>query len=129
MLVPVVARAGKHPRFEPTDLELEDSGTMEIDLQAGPVKGPDAARIVVPDFEIDLGILPGVERDVDGAYGVEGVPGGAPRFLDHAAPENLWLSVKLGLWDHHDADGNAWAVGVQAGPKLRAATDTHGIGF
>jgi hypothetical protein len=123
------ARAGKHPRFEPTDLELENPGTTEIDLQMGPVKGPDASRIVVPDFEIDLGILPNLELDLDGAYGVEGVPTGAPRFLDHSAPENLWLSVKLGIFDLHEDNGDAWAGGIQLGPKLPAATDTHGIGF
>jgi hypothetical protein len=127
-LVSTTARAGVHPRFEPTDLELEDSGTTEIDLQMGVVKGPDASRIVVPDFEIDLGILPNLELDLDGAYGVEGAP---PRvtFLDHQAPENLWLSAKLGLWDHRDpVTKNSWAIGVQAGPKFPVAPDTHGLG-
>jgi hypothetical protein len=126
------AHAGKHPRFEPTDLELEDSGTVEVDLQAGPVRGPDANRIVGADFEIDFGILPYLELDLDGAYGIEGVPRGSPgpTFLDHSAPENLWLSVKLGLWDHRDPiTNNAWAIGVQLGPKFPIATDTHGIGF
>jgi hypothetical protein len=52
------AIAGKHPRFEPTDLELESSGTVQLDLQAGPVRGPDANRVVAADFEIDVGILP-----------------------------------------------------------------------
>jgi len=123
------AHARKHPRFEPTDLELEDTGTTEIDLQLGAIKGPDASRVVVPDFEIDLGVLPNVELDLDGAYGVEGVPSGTPRFLDHSAPDNLWLSAKLGLWDRRDADGDAWATGIQIGPKLPMATDTHGVGI
>ncbi|HSD88925.1 MAG TPA: hypothetical protein VLB44_15460 [Kofleriaceae bacterium] len=123
------AHARKHPSFEPTDLELETSGTTEIDLQLGAVKGPDADRIVVPDFEIDVGILPRVELDLDGAYGVEGVPTGTPRFLDHSAPDNLWLSAKLGLWDHRDDDdGDAWAAGIQVGPKLPIASNTHGLG-
>lgn len=124
-----VAHARKHPRFEPTDLELENPGTTEIDLQLGVVKGPDASRIVVPDFEIDLGILPNLELDIDGAFGVEGVPSGTPRFLDHSAPDNLWVSAKLGLWDDRDAaTGNAWSAGIQVGPKLPIATDTRGIG-
>jgi len=126
------AIAGKHPRFEPTDLELEDSGTVEIDLQAGPVRGPDANRIVGADFELDVGILSGLELDLDGAYGIEGVPRGSPgpTFLDHSAPENLWLSAKVGLWDDHDPTANeAWAIGLQFGPKFPIATDTHGVGF
>lgn len=119
LLASAVAHAKKHPRFEPTDLELEDPGTTELDLQVGPVQGPDASRIVVPDFELDLGILPNVELGLDGAFAIEG---------GHAAPDNLWASVKLGLWDARDADGDAWAIGVQAGPKLPVANDAHGVG-
>ena len=123
-----VAHAAKHPRFEPTDLELENPGTLELDLQLGAIRGPDASRIVVPDFEIDLGILPNLELGLDGAFGVEGVPSGTPRFLDHAARENLWASLKIGVLDHRDASGDAIAVGFQIGPKLPVAPDAHGIG-
>ncbi|HET9992365.1 MAG TPA: hypothetical protein VFQ65_27725, partial [Kofleriaceae bacterium] len=57
MLAPALAQANRHPQFEPTDLELEDPGTMELDLQVGFVKGTDAHRLVLPDFEFDLGLL------------------------------------------------------------------------
>lgn len=115
------AHAGKHPRFEPTDLELEDPGTAEIDLQLGVVRGQDLWRVMMPDFELDLGVLSNVELDLDGAYAIED---GA-----HQLPDNLWLSVKLGLADWHDAVAqHAWAIGVQAGPKLPIAPDNHGVG-
>ena len=107
-----VCFAGVHARFEPTDLELEDSGVTEIDLQLGPVKGPQASRLVAPDFEIDLGLFPGIELDVDGALGAEGA--GHKRFFDHAAVDNLWVSAKLGLYGSHELS-TSWALGVQVG--------------
>jgi len=63
MVVPAVlagggpARARPRPHFEPTDLDLEDTGVLELDLQLGPVRGPDAWRVMLPDFELDLGLL------------------------------------------------------------------------
>lgn len=123
------ARAAKHPRFEPTDLELERPGTLELDTQLGIVRGPDAYRMVMPDFEVDLGILANVELDLDGAYAIEGAPPDGPTVFDHQAPDNLWPSVKVGLFDWHDAAAQrAWAIGAQLGPKLPIAADNHGVG-
>ena len=56
-----LARATPRPRFEPTDLEWENTGVAELDLQFGPVRGQGPWRIVVPDFELDLGLLPWLE--------------------------------------------------------------------
>ena len=53
--------------FEPTDLEVEDPGVAEVDLQLGPIRGPNSWRLVVPDFEVDLGLTREVELEVDGA--------------------------------------------------------------
>jgi hypothetical protein len=129
------ARRGTRPVFEPTDLELEETGVTEIDLQMGVIRSRGPARIVVPDFEIDLGLLPNLELDLDGAYAIEGPPAG-PFAFDHAAPDSLWLSAKIGFWDWRDddaggagADGaTVWAVGAQAGPKLPVASGSHGLG-
>ena len=128
LLVASTAHAKRHPQFEPTDLELEDSGVMELDLQVGVVKGTDAHRIVLPDFELDLGLLDNVELGLDGTYSIAGQPDGTPRFLDHAAPDNLWASLKVGLYDGREDPDHAWALGVQAGPKLPVGTDQHGVG-
>lgn len=129
LLAPSLAHAKRHPQFEPTDLELEDSGTAEFDLQFGLVKGSDAHRLVLPDFEFDLGLLDNLEFDLDGTYSIAGSSSGHPVFLDHSAPDNLWASIKLGLFDNHDpVTENGWAMGVQVGPKIPTGGDEHGLG-
>src|SRR5262249_49841614 len=97
------ARPVRH-RFEPTDLEMEEPGVLDIDVQFGPVQGPSSSRLVAPDFELDLGIARHVELDVDGAYA-----------FDEYDP--VWLSLKLSV---------GW-LGVQLGPKLPVGSQ-DGIG-
>jgi hypothetical protein len=129
------ARRGIRPLFEPTDLELEDPGDVEADVQVGGIRSQGPWRVVVPDFELDVGITRKLELDLDGAYAIEGAPSG-PFSFDHAAPDNLWPCAKVGLVDWADDDApdpahpspDAWALGAQAGPKLPVATGTHGIG-
>jgi hypothetical protein len=116
------------PLFEPTDLELEDTGVLELDTQFGMIRSRGPARVVVPDFEIDLGLLPNLEIDLDGAYAIEGPPRGKFR-LDHAAPDSLWLAAKLGIFDARDESARtAFALGVQCGPKFPTAAGSHGLG-
>jgi hypothetical protein len=116
------------PLFEPTDLEMEETGVVEVDLQFGGIRSQGPWRIVVPDFEVDVGLLPWLEFDLDGAYAVEG-PATGPFRLDHAAPDSLWPSLKLGLLDVHDDDSDqAWALGAQIGPKIPTAPAAHGLG-
>jgi hypothetical protein len=127
-VVPCAQARRTRPLFEPTDLELEEPGVMEVDLQFGAIRSRGPARIVVPDFELDLGLLPNLELDVDGAYAIEG-PSTGPFAFDHAAPDSLWPAAKLGLYDANDADAHtALAVGVQLGPKLPVAIGSHGLG-
>jgi hypothetical protein len=127
--MPARARARPRPLFEPTDLELEDPGVVEIDLQIGAVRSQGPWRAVLPDFEIDVGVLPYLELDLDGAYAIEG-PSSGPFSFDHAAPDSLWPSIKLGLFDSHDsASKTAWALGLQLGPKIPTAPGAHGLGF
>jgi hypothetical protein len=116
------------PLFEPTDLELEDTGVVELDLQFGVVRSQGPARVVVPDFELDVGLLPNLEFDIDGAYAIEG-PNSGPFSLDHAAPDSLWPAAKIGIYDANDHEARtAFALGVQLGPKLPVAAGAHGIG-
>lgn len=125
---PAAAARRVRPRFEPTDLELEEAGVIEADLQLGVARSPDAWRLVMPDFELDLGVTEYLELDVDGAYAIEG-PSGGPFQLDHAAPDSLWIAAKLGLYDaRSDSGAQALALGVQLGPKLPTAAGSHGIG-
>jgi hypothetical protein len=131
------------PLFEPTDLEMEDAGVTEVDLQLGAVRGPTGSpwRAVLPDFELDLGLLPNLELDLDGAYAIEG-PDIGPFSFDHAAPDSLFPSLKIGLLDRDLPLGAgdrspgagagrraALAGGVQLGPKLPVAAKAHGVGI
>jgi hypothetical protein len=125
---PVWARRGVRPLFEPTDLELEKTGTVDIDVQLGAIQGQGPARVVVPDFEIDVGLLPNLELDLDGAYAIEG-PAAGPFSFDHAAPDSLWLGAKVGLYDWTNDDAHqSWALGMQLGPKFPTASGAHGVG-
>src|SRR5450432_445374 len=132
MSAPAPAQARtRRPLFEPTDLEMEDPGISEIDLQVGEIRGSSGPfRLVIPDFEVDLGLLENLELDVDGAYAIEGGSSGSFS-LDHAAPDSLWPSLKVGIIDHPAQEGEGrvgFAVGVQIGPKLPVAAGSHGLG-
>jgi len=126
---PSVARGRAiRPLFEPSDLELEDPGVTELDLQMGGIRSQGPWRVVVPDFELDFGLLPWLELDLDGAYAIEG-PSTGPFSFDHAAPDSLWPSVKLGLYDDHDEQSKrSGALGAQVGPKVPVAAGSHGVG-
>jgi hypothetical protein len=125
---PVHARAVR-PLFEPTDLELERTGVLDVDVQLGAIRSRGPWRAVVPDFELDFGLLPNLELDLDGAYAIEG-PSTGPFSFDHAAPDSLWPSLKLGLYDARDLVlRRAWAFGLQVGPKVPVAAQAHGVGF
>lgn len=86
LVTPRVAHARSiRPLFEPTDLEMEETGVVEVDLQFGGIRSQGPWRMVVPDFEVDVGLLPSLEVDVDvdGGYAIEGPAKGPFRF-DHA---------------------------------------------
>lgn len=125
---PARARAIR-PLFEPSDLELEDPGVTEIDLQMGTIRSQGPWRVVLPDFEVDFGLLPWLELDLDGAYAIEG-PTTGPFSFDHAAPDSLWPSVKVGFYDDHDEQTKrSGALGAQVGPKVPVAAGSHGVGI
>jgi hypothetical protein len=114
--------------FEPTDLEMETAGTAELDVQVGAYQG-DVARLVVPDLEFDLGLLPGLELDVDSAYTIQGPEDGRFAFTN-PTPDNIWVASKLALWDSRlEGGASAWALGLQVGPKFPMAKDLHGLGY
>ena len=115
--------------FEPTDMEIEDAGVMDVDMQFGPVRGEDAWRVSVPDFEIDLGLGHGLELDLDGELAVGG-PDDGDFVFDRFAPDNLWPAIKMGVLDFDDPDHDqGWAFGFQIGPKIPLAQGAQGTGF
>ena len=122
------AQVGRR-RFDPEDLKLEEAGVVHLDLQLGVIRGPDAGRLLIPDFGIDVGLTSRVELGVDGSFALEGTPSSAYVFK-HSTGDNLWFSSKLGLFDHRDPQsGTAWAGGLQLGPRLAVAPGTSGAGF
>jgi hypothetical protein len=122
------ARSRPRPRFEPTDLQLDDPGQLQLDLQFGLADGSNAWRLVVPDFELNLGLTSDLELDIDGAWAWEGGP--SSDLFDHTLPDNLWVALKLGMLTVRDEEGEpALSVGVQLGPKLPASPGSSGIGF
>src|SRR4051794_24732812 len=100
--LPATVSARTRPRFEPTDLEWEDTGVAEVVRQFGAIRGPGPCRFLGRDFELDSGIHHNADRDLEGAYGVEEADRGAFA-CGHAAADGLWPSLMLGLWDDYDA--------------------------
>lgn len=119
LLAPGVLAAG---RFEPTDLELEDPGVVDLDVQLGTFRGT-PRRAFVTDFELDLGLAANVELGIDGTVAWVG-DGRLQRAWDP-----LWISSKLGLIDSRDPIAQtAWALGLQIGPRL-ALDRPRGLGY
>jgi hypothetical protein len=116
------------PRFEPTDLDLEDTGVAELDLQFGVTHGDGSSgnRFILPDFEFDLGLTPNVEIDIDGAFGFDRYDQATRRYVGEA----LWTGVKLGFIDvKNDARTRSFALGMQLGPRIATIGDMRGVGY
>lgn len=117
--------AAKRRHFEPDDLELENAGVLDVDLQGGPVLGTSTSQnhVLLPDFEIGLGLTPDVELDVSGAFTFDRVDG-----KRHVTGDALWVATKLGLFDSGNAAGDAWALGLELGPRF-PTLDSGGVGY
>jgi len=115
--------AAKRRHFEPDDLELEDPGTLDIDLQVGPLRGDSDGknRVLLPDFEVGLGLLPNVQLEIDGTFSLDEFDGTRRHFTG----DPLWLATKLGLFDEQDEAGNVWAIGLELGPRLVGRLAAH----
>ena len=118
--------AGRKHHFEPDDLELEQPGTLDIDLQAGPLRGDSDGknRLLLPDFELGLGLTPEVQLELDGSFSLGDFDG----TRRHLSADPLWIAAKLGLFDSRDSVGNVWAVGVELGPRL-PLLNAAGVGY
>ncbi|HYQ28867.1 MAG TPA: hypothetical protein VER04_16660 [Polyangiaceae bacterium] len=117
--------APRRRHFEPDDLELEQPGILDLDLQVGAVLGSSdlGNHLLIPDFEIGLGLARNVELDVSGTFMLERENG-----RRHVTGNALWIASKLGLLETRDQRGNAWALGLELGPRL-PTFDAAGIGY
>jgi len=113
-----VARAVPVRRvLEPSELVFEDPGVAQLGMQFGLVRGESAYRVSAPLFAFDLGLTPNVELDLDGEF-----------VFNQTAPDNLWTSVKVGLFDFAD-EHSAWTSGIKVGPKAPLARGNQGPGL
>jgi hypothetical protein len=120
------ARRHRH-HFEPTDLELDDPGTLELDLQMGAShgNGPAGNRLFLPDFEADLGLFQNVELDIDGAFTLNQFDQKTRSW----GGDSLWVASKLSLFDLRGPDRPvALAGGLQLGPRF-PTIGARGIGY
>ena len=115
----------KRRHFEPDDLELERPGILDFDFQAGPLHGDSTSRnhVLLPDFEVGLGLTRDVELDVSGAFTLDRVNG-----RRHVTGDALWVATKLGLLDERDAGGDDWALGLELGPRF-PTLEAAGMGY
>lgn len=114
------AAAAPRVRFEPTDLELEDTGVLDVDLQVGSFRGK-PSRSPVLDGELDVGLREDIEIDLDFAF---------YRVEERVTGDPLWLSIKLGLVDGvDDVTKRGWAFGAQIGPRMHVVEHTRGVGY
>ena len=117
------------PLFEPTGVGLQAAGVLQVDTQIGLLRTASRTyKTIVPDLEIDLGLLPGVELDLDLAYSVERAEGRDGEWSP-GAPENLWSAIKLGLYNLRDErTDTSWSLVGQFGPRIPTAPGSHGLG-
>ncbi len=114
-------------RFEPTDLHMAEPGELELDTQVGvSMLDGSSDRLLLPDFELNLGLTRNVELDIDGSFAMEHFSSKSREYLG----EPLWVGVKLGLADwRDDAKHRAFALGLQLGPLLPTTNNMRGVGY
>jgi hypothetical protein len=128
LLLASVARAVPVRRvFEPSELVFENPGVAQFGMQFGPARGESAYRVSAPIFAFDLGLTPNVELDLDGEFAYGG-PDDGEFVFNQTAPDNLWTSVKVGLFDFAD-EHSAWTSGIKVGPKAPLAHGNQGAGL
>ena len=94
-----------------------------MDFQVGYIAATPQGRVVLPDFEFDLGLTRRFEIDLDGTYAFDPSAGGSSQ------PDNLWLSGKVGFFDVTLRSGLKLALGMQAGPRFGVAHGASGVGI
>ena len=126
-LLPGVAEGRpSRPRFEPTDLGLQEPGTAQLDVQIGSTygEGDQGNRVMLPDVELNVGLLPNLELDLDASFFFTNVTHATRQFIGDA----LWTSVKIGLVDVAGPT-KVWALGVQLGPRFPTVGNFRGLGY
>src|SRR5438477_605003 len=106
--------------FEPTDLELEDPGVAEVDLQMGVIRGRHPYRLAVPALQLEGGVDLEQGLDAAGVWSVEGELGGV-RFLSADADQ---LTGTAGFAFHPNDRLEISLIGLAG---LTAGSDRYGV--
>lgn len=126
--LPIDAR-GRRPVFDPEDLDMQDSGIVQVNMLAGVQSDSGGFRAIAPDWELNCAVTDRLELGVDGAISVV-FPDGLGAARQPVQADNIWLSAKHLIIDiERGAQRNAWAIGLQHGPRLPFAPDTYGLGY
>ncbi len=122
-LLALPAQAGlRRATFFPKDLDMEEVGDLELDTRLGVLHTQDNNNVVLPDFALDFGIDRRLEFDIDAQAGMDMATGA------WLAQDQLWISAKHLIWDSHGKD-QAWAFGLQEGPRFAVMPNTWGFGY
>lgn len=120
---------GRRPVFDPEDLDMQDSGIVQLNALGGAQSDGGGFRIIAPDWELNVAVTDRLELGIDGALSLvfgKGLSGSPAQ----AQADNIWLSAKHLLVDiQQGKHKNAWAIGLQHGPRLPFAPDTYGLGY
>jgi hypothetical protein len=116
-------------RFDPETLALEKPGNLQVNVQAGGLYGDgiDGSRIILPDFELDLGVLKWLEVSIDGVFTVTNL--GTPERGVGGDP--LWTSARFELLNlrRDDQEHTTFGMGLQVGPRFRTIDKARGVGL
>jgi hypothetical protein len=125
---PAQARRLFRARFEVGQLEVEKAGVLAIDAELGPIygDGEDGVRLLLPDFEVDLGLTAWLELDVDGAFSLVRVKERDQQWVG----DPIWTALRFDLYSvEQEHTGNTFGVGLQLGPRWPNVRNVAGIGF
>ena len=110
------------PTWYPEDMDLQKPGEVELNLRSAWLATRTGQSVVLPDVELDVGVDRQLELGIDAQAGwATGSDGWAP--LDQ-----IWLSVKHLLVDHH-GKGRSWALGLQHGPRVGVLGGSRLLGY
>lgn len=124
---PAQARRLYRARFEVDTLEVEKPGFFAFDAQLGAAygDGDDGSRLIVPDFELDVGITKWLELDIDSGYHYRKLGQESREWV--GAP--IWTALRFDLYSvKDDATGRTFGVGAQIGPRLPNLRNVGGVG-
>lgn len=125
---PAQARRFFRARFRPTDLQLVDPGTLEVEADLGLIygDGQSGTRAPAPDFSIGVGVFDWLELNLDSSYSQTLIGTSQAQYTG----EPLWLSGCFDLYSVKDQKtGSTFGIGAQAGPRLPNLHNAQGVGF